>query len=214
MGWRCWGGGAGRGLPAAHVVHSWDCSLPPPFRLGGLPLLHGAACAHHVLTVTHPCGAEKGCPPPEVPGTSGCCRLPPRPRCCCEGLPVSSSVPGIPAVPPAHGRGGGTTPTDGRSPPGSAASDVCCEHSSARRALNHPAERSVMEDGGCAAVMAAPWGGGGGCGAAGKRCSAPPHRCPPGTAASWGRRRCGCRLSPLSPPRCCVGAGAVLGGHL
>ena len=190
MGWRCWGGGAGRGLPAAHVVHSWDCSLPPPFRLGGLPLLHGAACAHHVLTVTHPCGAEKGCPPPEVPGTSGCCRLPPRPRCCCEGLPVSSSVPGIPAVPPAHGRGGGT-PTDGRSPPGSAASDVCCEHSSARRALNHPAERSVMEDGGCAAVMAAPWGGG-----RWMRCcreallSAPPslpprHRSLVGTAALW-----------------------------
>ena len=190
MGWRCWGGGAGRGLPAAHVVHSWDCSLPPPFRLGGLPLLHGAACAHHVLTVTHPCGAEKGCPPPEVPGTSGCCWLPPRPRCCCEGLPVSSSVPGIPAVPPAHGRGGGT-PTDGRSPPGSAASDVCCEHSSARRALNHPAERSVMEDGGCAAVMAAPWGGG-----RWMRCcreallSAPPslpprHRSLVGTAALW-----------------------------
>lgn len=138
-----------------------------------------------------PVGLRRAAPPPKCPAPLGAAGCPPGPDAAVRGSRCPPQCWGSLRCRQPMAEGGGTTPTDGRSPPGSAASDVCCEHSSARRALNHPAERSVMEDGGCAAVMAAPWGGG-----RWMRCcreallSAPPslpprHRSLVGTAALW-----------------------------
>ena len=113
--WGCgavglWGDGV-EVLAGGCLQHMWcTAGTAPSPRRSGWGGSHCSMGLRAPITSSRspiPVGLRRAAPPPEVPGTSGCCWLPPRPRCCCEGLPVSSSVPGIPAVPPAHGRGGG-----------------------------------------------------------------------------------------------------------